>query len=134
MALRSKGNFQINGIEFSPKSFKPNYESLATNDSGRTDDGIMHITYVLDRVRKYEIEMPPCGSDLISQLFSLVQGKEYYMTFFDPLENAEMTRKFYTSNSAADCYSGVLYNGLWQGVAFNAIELGGEKNGQVIGG
>lgn len=131
MALSNKGNFIIGGIEFKPKSMKPNYESLATEDSGRTDDGVMRITWVLDRVRKWEIVMPPMTSAQQSQLLSLVQGKTYSMTYWDTLTDSELTRKFYTSNSSADMYSGFVSNGLWLDVSFNAIEVGGELNGVV---
>lgn len=131
MALSNKGNFIINNIEFKPKSMKPNYESLATEDSGRTDDGVIHIHWVLDRIRKWEIVMPPMTSEEQAQLLSLVQGKIYYMTYWDTLANQELTRKFYTSNSAADMYSGYIKNGLWLDTEFHAIEVGGELNGTV---
>lgn len=131
MALTNKGNFIINGIEFKPKSMKPNYESLATEDSGRTDDGVIHIYWVLDRIRKWEIVMPPMTSEEQAQLLSLVQGKMYYMTYWDTLANQEITRKFYTSNSNADMYSGYVKNGLWLNTEFHAIEVGGERNGVV---
>lgn len=131
MALTSKGAIQIGTKTFIPASITPSYESLASADSGRTDDGVMRISWVLDRVRKLEITMPPMTSQDLSSLLSLVQGKEYKMTFFDALTNQELERKFYTSNSSADMYSGILRNGLWQNVSFNAIEVGGELNGVV---
>ena len=43
MALTSKGNFIINNIEYEPKSLKVGFESLSSEDSGRSDDGAMHI-------------------------------------------------------------------------------------------
>lgn len=131
MALTSKGAIQIGTKTFIPASITPSYESLASAGSGRTDDGVMRISWVLDRVRKLEITMPPMTSQDLSSLLSLVQGKEYKMTFFDALTNQELERKFYTSNSSADMYSGILRNGLWQNVSFNAIEVGGELNGVV---
>ena len=131
MALTSKGAIQIGTKTFIPASITPSYESLASADSGRTDDGVMRISWVLDRVRKLEITMPPMTSQDLSSLLSLVQGKEYKMTFFDALTNQELERKFYTSNSSADMYSGILRNGLWQNVSFNASEVGGELNGVV---
>lgn len=122
----SQGTITINNTNFSIQSLKVNWESLQADDSGRTDDGVMHITWVKRKVRKLEISLPPCTSQKISQLFSLVQGQEYNITYFDPLENQTKTIKVYTSNSSADCYSGVLKGGIWQNAAFNAIELAGE--------
>lgn len=123
-----QGKFQIgNSVPFTAKSMKQTFESLASEDSGRTDDGVMQITWVLQRIRKIEITMPPMTTTEVSSLLALVQGQEYEMTYYDILDNEERTKRFYTSNSEGDCYSGVIYNGLWQGVTFNAIELGGEK-------
>ena len=126
MSLTTKGHFSINGKEFAAKSIKVGFESLAADNSGRTLDGVLHIDWVLRRIRKVEIEMPPMSSADVSNLLSLVQGQEYTLIYFDPLDNSEKAIEVYTSNSSSDLYSGILYNGLWQGVKFNAIELGGE--------
>lgn len=128
MALYSKGRFQINGQEFDAKSINVNYESLASDDSGRTADGVMHIYWVMRKVRKVEIELPPTADrSQLARILSLVQGQEYNLTYWDPLDNAERTIKCYTSNSSADLYNGYILGGIWQGVSFNAIELAGEN-------
>lgn len=131
MELTSKGHFIVssdlyNDLEFAAKSIKTNYESLSSEDSGRTDDGVMRINWIFRRIRKVEIEMPPMKAAEVSKLLSAVQGQEYYLTYFDMLDNTEKTIKVYTSNSSGECYSGILLNGLYQGVSFNAIELAGE--------
>ena len=128
MALHDKGKFQVNGREFDAKSITVNYESLASDDSGRTADGVMHIYWIMRKVRKIEIEMPPTADRMmLANLFSLVQGQEYNLTYWDPMDNAERTIKVYTSNSNGDMYNGYIYGGVWQGVKFNAIELAGEN-------
>ena len=127
MALESKGHFQINGDkQFRAKSLKVGFESLNSEDSGRTDDGVMRLNWIFRKIRKVEIEMPPITSGDVAELLGLVQGQEYYLTYFDPLDNSEKTIFVYTSNSSADLYSGMILNGLWQGVSFNAIEVAGE--------
>jgi hypothetical protein len=132
MELTYKGNFIINDeIEFAPKSLTVNYESLSSDNSGRTLDGVMHIYWVFNRIRKLEIEMAPTTADKIAQLFSRVQGKTYDIKYWDILENAEKTITVYTSNSHADCYSGRVRDGLYQGVKFNAIEIAGELDDSV---
>lgn len=129
-----QGKFKIDNTTFTAKSMKQTFESLASEDSGRTDDGVMQITWVLQRIRKIEITMPPMTTSEVALLLDKVHGLTYQMTYYDILDNTEKTKTFYTSNSEGDCYSGVLHNGLWQGVTFNAIELGGEKkvNGQWV--
>ena len=123
MALNSKGNFKIGSKEYSPKSLKVTYDSLATANSGRADDGTMVINWVRQNIRKIEIEMPPMKMAALSTLLTAVSGKKYNLTFHDPRTNAEVTIQVYTSNSQGECYSGVLLNGLYQGVQFSAIEV-----------
>lgn len=123
MALSGKGNFKIGSTEYSPKSLKVTYDSLATSKSGRANDGTMKITWVRTNIRKVEITMPPMKMAALSTLLTAVSGKKYNMTFHDPRTNSEVTVEMYTSNSQGECYSGVLYNGLYQGVQFSAIEV-----------
>ncbi len=127
MALTTKGHFRINGNEFAAKTLNPKYESLADENSGRTDDGVMHIYWVFNRIRKIEITMPPCSTADAASVLSKVQGKTYSLTYFDILENQERTITVYTSNSSGDIASGVIMNGLVTGLSFNAIELAGEN-------
>lgn len=127
MALTSKGHFKVNGTEYKAQSIKVNLESLASEDSGRTDDGVMHINWVLKKIRKVQIELPPSTADVFAPLLAAVQGQTYSLAYFDPLANAEKTITAYTSKGSSSLYSGVLYNGLWQGTQFNAIEVGGEN-------
>ena len=123
MALSAKGNFKIGSTEYKPKSLKVTYDSLATANSGRSDNGTMNITWVRQNIRKLEIEMPPMKMSDLSTLLTAVSGKKYNMTFHDPRTNTEVTVEMYTSNSNGECYSGVLYGGLYQGVQFSAIEV-----------
>lgn len=123
MALSSKGNFKIGSTEYKPKSLKVTYDSLATANSGRSDNGTMNITWVRTNIRKVEVIMPPMKMAQLAALLNAVSGKKYNMTFHDPRTNTEVTVQMYTSNASGECYSGVLYNGLYQGVEFHAIEV-----------
>lgn len=127
MNLSNKGNFIINNeLEISPKSLLCNFESLASDNSGRTLDGVMHIYWVFNKIRKLEIELAPATADVLAQVFSRVQGQEYDITYWDVLENRQKTIHVYTSNSSVDCYNGIVRNGLYRGAKFNAIEIAGE--------
>ena len=127
MNLSNKGNFIIDdNLEISPKKMLIQYDSLASENSGRTLDGVMHIYWVFNKMRKLEIELRPCSSEYAAAVLSRVQGKEYDIKYYDVVDNAVRTIHCYTSNSSADIYSGVVRNGLYQGVKFNAIEIAGE--------
>lgn len=123
MALSAKGNFKIGTKEWAPKSLKITYDSLATANSGRSDNGTMNITWVRQNIRKLEIEMPPMKMSDLASLLGAVSGQKYNITFHDPRTNTEVTVQVYTSNTNGECYSGVLYGGLYQGVQFSAIEV-----------
>lgn len=123
MALTSKGCFKIGTTEYKPKSLSVTYDSLATSKSGRADDGTMHITWVRTNIRKVEIVMPPMSMAKTKQILNAVSGQKYNITIHDPRTNAEDTFQVYTSNSKGDCFSGVLHNGMYEGVSFSAIEV-----------
>lgn len=123
MALTSKGCFKIGSTEYKPKSLKVTYDSLATSNSGRSDNGTMKITWVRKNIRKVEIEMPPMTLSALSSLLTAVSGNTYTITIHDPKSNAEASFSVYTSNTQGECYSGVLHNGLYKGVQFSAIEV-----------
>jgi hypothetical protein len=105
-------SFTIGGANYKAKSIKYNWESLASEDSGRTLDGVMHINWIFSNIRKLEIVMPPCDASTIQSIINKVQGKEYSMSYFDPAYGGTVSKTFYTSNSHADMYSGVIKNGL----------------------
>lgn len=71
--------------------------------------------------------MPPCTYETIYQIINIVQGREYYIEYFDPAVGTWVSRRVYTSNAASDMYNGIVMNGLWQDFEFHAIELGGEN-------
>lgn len=108
--------FQGNGLNLI-------YDSLASEDSGRSVDGVMHIFWLLSRTRKLEIVLPPCTADFASGILDKVLGKKFWITFWDLAENKEMTKHMYCSNGRGSFYSGVIRNGLYTGVSFNCIEL-----------
>ena len=112
MSLTSKGHFKIGTSEYLAKTITPSFDSLASDDSGRTDDGVMHITWVKSKLRKWEIEMPPCSSADYA-ILNAVQGKTYDMTIWDISTNSEQLVHCYTSSAKGSCYSGIIHNGLW---------------------
>ena len=118
-----------NSIRFSPfqgGGLNIDYDSLATEDSGRSVDGYNHITWILSRARKVEIQLRPCSALYASKILDRVMGRKYYIRFWDLATNAERTCYVYTSNGRGGMYSGVVRNGIYQGVQFNAIQIMGE--------
>lgn len=126
MALSNKGNIAINGTEYKVQSLKINYKSLTSQDSGKTDDGKMHLFFIYNRQREISVTLPPSSAENITSILSKIQGKIYSLTYFDAIENQELTIECYTLDSSASLYSGVLLDGLWNGITFKATEVAGE--------
>lgn len=127
MAKYNYGEITANGVKFVPQELSIKIDSLADENSGRTQDGVMRINWIWNRIRKIEIKLPPMNSYALSRILNAVQGKVYEIKYFDTLDGGWETRTVYTSNSSADCYSGIYYGGLWQNASFSAIEIAGEN-------
>lgn len=118
--------YKINGESIiSPEAANVTKDSLADENSGRTVDGAMHIYWILTDISSVQLKFPPLTTAEVSHLLSMTQGKEYSLTYLDPIKGIT-TSRFYTSKSSSNLQSGVLYGGLWTGVSFNAIEMMGE--------
>ena len=125
--IDNRNSFAVNGVRFPAQKIRNNWESLATEDSGRTLDGVMHIYWVFEKINKVEITLPPCNGETVQRLIDAVQGRIYTLTWFDPGTNSVRSMQCYTSNSHADMYSGIIRNGLWEKVTFNAIQIQGDR-------
>lgn len=114
---------KINGQAIYDPDFdvKVDFDSLVGEGSGRTDDGIMHVEWIRTNIRKVYIKYSALTEEEIASILSKVQGKEYTLTYKDPILGIN-TIDCYTSNSSTSLYSAVLYNGLWRNVTFNCIE------------
>jgi len=67
--------------QFAPQTMRPSIGSLASEDSGRSDDGVMRIYWVLARNRKLEIGLRPDTPENISKILNKVVGRTYWLTF-----------------------------------------------------
>lgn len=115
------GQVLIGTTYIKTKSYDVEIDSLATEDSGRSDNGAMEIDWIYNRIRKVSIVLPPMKRDKLSAILNLVQGQQYTMTYVDPIKG-ETTSTFYTSN----CSTGLYYHEYWQDASFSAIEMAGE--------
>lgn len=127
--MHTYGNIVAGGVEFPVMKMVVEYESLVSPDSGRTDDGVMHIEDLLDggwiqrRLRKVKITLPPTPANDLGAYLDAVLGKEYVIDFIDPIEG-ETQMRVYTSAGSVELYNARIHGGLWYNITFNAIEMG----------
>lgn len=119
------GNVIAGEVEFPVQKMIVEFESLATPDSGRTDNGEMHVEFIRDRIRKIKCTLPPMSQEDVSRALNAVLGRKYYMDYIDPIEGLH-TVHVYTSAGSAELYNARIHGGLWTGITFNAIELLGD--------
>lgn len=89
------------------------------------DDGVYHYNYVYNRKRTITITLPTTTQEVVAAVLNAVAGKTYNLTYYDAIDG-EKTIQAHTKSTNSTLFSGVLLNGLWNGVSFKAEEIGGE--------
>lgn len=103
---------------------KINHENVAGSDSGRTQDGKMHIDWVRRDVYKVEFKWSAMSQSELSNIISWMQGKEFNLTFMDV--GVKKTIRAYSSNCnytmLTQDYQGT-GEALYTDISINAIEI-----------
>ena len=123
--ITSKSN-SSNYKEFEPAEYKIDYDSLAGPQSGRSIDGSMNIDWILRKITKLEVTLPPHKFDdaTYSYIAQLIQGQVVKVDFFDYLSQTKRTNvEMYCSQISA----GYSYKGMVMDVSFELIEMTGEN-------
>ena len=116
-------------------NIKIEHTNVASADSGRTEDGYMHINWVRRDVRKVNMTFSAISGKEKAFMESLMQGKEFYFRYVDPhieivngTETLVKVSQFYgyTGESNYQEYSSVHYEsegGIFTNFSINVIEL-----------
>ena len=117
--------YKVNGIPIYEPSYKVSEEedSLADENSGRTDDGVMRINWIRTSIKKWNLVYQGLTHQEFAYMRNLLQGKS----------NFTFTGLFHGSIISTSCYcsknSGVAYSYSPSGqhnyyidVSFNIIE------------
>ena len=98
-------------------------DSLANEQSGRTDDGVMHITWVRTSIRKWSFTYQGLTATELAYMRGLLQGKKF--NFSGYFHGAAVTNvPCYCSNNSVTVYmQRVSGNKIYTDVSFNIIEM-----------
>lgn len=116
--------FEFNGIPVkTPDTFKPNGATTSTDDSGRTQDIVMH-NIPLGTVESYSFEWRYIEPEEAAKIIQQIKDKsEYTLRYLSISEGIWRTDTFYT----ADYSGGTLKqsNGkfVWESLSFNAVVI-----------
>lgn len=97
---------------------QPEWNSLAAENSGRTQDGIMHIKWLFSNLPKYKFSYNALTKDQLLYMRNLVQGKTFMFTCPDG------TFEAYCSTTGTSQYSSYFYGGLYRDFKFDIIATG----------
>ena len=112
-------------------NIKIEHTNVASADSGRTEDGKMHINWVRRDVRKVNLVYNAISGVEKAFMESLMQGQEFYFRYLDPhYENGNLVNTSvlygYTGESNYQYYSNVHYaseGGIFTNFSINVIEI-----------
>lgn len=102
---------------------KIEHTNVASADSGRTEDGYMHINWVRPDVRKVYLVYNAISGNEKDRMMNLMQGKEFTFTYWD---NGAKSFQGYVGESSYEAYSSVHHSdegGVYTNFSINVIEL-----------
>ena len=114
--------FKVNGVDCpTPSEFIWSRQQVSAADSGRTQDGIMHVNRV---AMKDKIQLAWNGTDpnKTATVLQLFESEYFDVTYRDPRTNSVVTKKFYRGDVTAPTYWWC-NDGLFEKVSFNIIEV-----------
>ena len=125
MGIRKvSGRYTVNGTGiYDPTSAAVENDNIVSSDTGRTESGYMHITWIRPTVRKVKLSYDFITGAEVARLHGLMQGREFNFTYYD---NGSKTMRAYAGK---DSYSMVNLSryasegGLYRDYSIDIIEM-----------
>lgn len=122
-AVSFDGGSTWTGIYVPAPNIKYEHTNVASSDSGRTEDGRMHINWVRTDVRKVNLVYNSISGNEKDIMMNLMQGKEFRFRYWD---NGPKEFDGYCGESNYEAYSSVHRaneGGIYTNFSINVIEL-----------
>ena len=121
--LDTAGEWKVNSspLYIPSAGIQVEHTNLAGSSSGRTEDGVMHIDWIRRDIRKVCLRWAVLTAAELDYVLSLMQGKEFVLTFKDRGKVQTMTA--YSSESSYTYYTAAMGTDLYTDVSINAIEM-----------
>lgn len=120
------GRWKVGGVNIpQPQEVNIEHTNVASDDSGRAENGVMKITWLRTDVRKVKMKWHSLTGNEVAFIRGLMQGKEYEFTYYDA---GVQTMNAYTGDNDYNIYS---YNpniygdegGLYTDFSIDAVEI-----------
>lgn len=119
----NRNMIQVDGAYIkTPSSLSWGLQDISAEDAGRTDDTIMHKNRVGQK-RKLDLGWQACTPDEAHEVLSAFNPEYVNVTYWDPLDNATVTRNFYTGDKEAPVKMWTVGKKLYEKISFSVIEV-----------
>lgn len=112
----------VDGVKIrTPSSLTWGLQDISASNSGRTDDTIMHKNRVGQKV-KLQLSWNGLNPEETSKVLKAFNPEYFNVSYHDPMENAVVTKTFYSGDKEAKFYCWTIGNKLFESISFNIIE------------
>lgn len=123
---KKDGRWKVDGhVIPQPQSVDIEHTNVASEDSGRDENGTMHIVWKRKDVRKVKMTWSSLTGNEVKEIRELMQGKVYSFTYWDT-ESKTMTAYTGDNNYHIYSYNPKLYGnqgGLYTNFSIDAVEM-----------
>lgn len=105
-----------------PSQFSFSIQRVSAGESGRTDDGVMHVNQVTQK-RKIVLSWAAKTPAETAAILQAAQPEYIDVYYFDPVDNRYETRKFYTGDRTAPVWRWFTGRQYFESISFDLIEV-----------
>lgn len=116
----------IDGIAMpAPSKFNITYNDLDSEETGRSLDGNLHRDVIGTNFRTIDLEWKTMERGALKRLLNALSKKTFQVTYYDPIEDAKVTKTMYAGNRKVDMYNYIIDNGkpLWLDIGVSLIQV-----------
>ena len=116
----------INGKAIpAPSKFNITYNDLDSEETGRSLDGNLHRDVIGTNFRTIDLEWKTMEREDLRRLLKALSNKTFSVTYYDPIEDAKITKTMYAGNRKVDMYNYIIDNGkpLWLDISVSLIQV-----------
>ncbi len=122
--LATNGWWAVNGTPiYTPSEVEIQHDNMVSSDTGRTEDGGMHITWIRSDLRKVNMTFKYLTGNEVNMMVNLMQGKQFTFTYYD---NGLVSITAYVGKNSYKQHNLTLYadeGGLYTDFKINVIEM-----------
>lgn len=120
--MANNNMIKVDGVKVkTPSSFQLSINDISRSDAGRTEDGLMHKNRI-GRKRKIVMTWAAPSVDDAHAILSAFAPEYVRVQYFDPIDNATVTRTFYSGDQTAPVKRWTVNNKVYESIQFDIIE------------